>query len=216
MLLPLQTQNSPSPTTHSTKKHIQCLLRVKNKSPLWHLLRAAASFQMLCGIWQYPRLERQWKEFWGDRKPPVVRCTWTAWTKNSHLIEWMLQDNEHNKINGLVKQCQLMSPGSDLDPLPLTAWLGFLVLSVISHFIDISIMLQFPQPWMNIYQFLGPPHTLLMLKRYSEWILWIFANSQCLDGLPMQFFKTHFTYTTGAIKDPQRTLAYRSVYTLHW
>lgn len=45
-----------------------------------------------------------------------------------------------------------------------------------------------------------PPH----LKRHGEWIGF---NSCCLDGLPMQFFKTHFTDTIGAIKDPQRNIS---------
>lgn len=44
----------------------------------------------------------------------------------------------------------------------------------------------------------------LRLKRHS---VWIGFNSCCLDGLPMQFFKTHFTDTTGAIKDPQRNIS---------
>lgn len=42
------------------------------------------------------------------------------------------------------------------------------------------------------------------LKRQGEWIGF---NSRCLDGLPTQFFKTHFTDTTGAIKDPQRNIS---------
>lgn len=31
--------------------------------------------------------------------------------------------------------------------------------------------------------------------------------SDYLDGLPMQFFKTHFTNTTDAIKDPRRNIS---------
>lgn len=44
----------------------------------------------------------------------------------------------------------------------------------------------------------------LWLKRHYEWKGF---NSCYLDGLPMQFFKTHFTDTTGAIKDPQRNIS---------
>lgn len=43
----------------------------------------------------------------------------------------------------------------------------------------------------------------LLAGRYSERIGF---NSRYLDGLLMQFFKTHFTDTTGAIKDPQRNI----------
>lgn len=67
--------------THSlrvTHTRYWCLLRVKNKSPLWHLCWAAASFQTHCGTWQYPRQERHWKDFWGDRKPPLAGCTWST------------------------------------------------------------------------------------------------------------------------------------------
>ncbi len=44
--------------------------------------------------------------------------------KKTHLIEWMWEDNEHNKINGVVKQCQMMSPGSQLDPYHSVGLLG--------------------------------------------------------------------------------------------
>lgn len=47
-----------------------------------------------------------------------------------------------------------------------------------------------------------PLHT--RLGRRSEWMGF---NSYSLDGLPMQFFKTHFTDTTDAIKDPQRNIS---------
>lgn len=44
--------------------------------------------------------------------------------KKAHLIEWMWEDNEHNKINGVVKQCQMMSPGSQLDPCHTASLVG--------------------------------------------------------------------------------------------
>lgn len=42
------------------------------------------------------------------------------------------------------------------------------------------------------------------LRRCSEWMGF---NSHYLDGLPKQFFQIHFTYTTDAIKDPQRNIS---------
>ena len=110
--------------THSDPhtQGIRCLLRVKNKSPLWHLRRAAASFQMHCGIWQYPRQEGPLKRLLGrqEASASMVHLDYLnnqhEKKKGTHLIEWMWEDNEHNKRNGVLKQCQMMSPGSQLDP----------------------------------------------------------------------------------------------------
>lgn len=80
---------------------------------------------------------------------------------------------------------------------------GWPVLFVTSHLLCTFIMPQFPPHYRvpfskSRFSF---PH---QLKRHSEWIGF---NSCCLDGLPMQFFKTHFTDTTGAIKDPRRNIS---------
>lgn len=127
--------------------------------------------------------------------------------KKTHLIEWMWEDNEHNKINGVVKQCQMMSPGSQLDPCHSAGLVGLYCLlqvacsvpclcSTFPHYSAHFPNLDSPTP--------TPTPTPLLLKRHSEWMGF---NSCCLDGLPMQFFKTHFTDTTGAIKDPQRNIS---------
>lgn len=47
-------------------------------------------------------------------------------------------------------------------------------------------------------------HTLTQVGRQGEWMGF---NSCDLDGLPLQFFKTHFTDTTDAIKDPRRSIS---------
>lgn len=97
----------------------ESLLRVKNKSPLWHLQRAAASFQMHHRIWQYPRQERHWKDLLGEQEAStsMVHLDYlNNQHKKTHLIEWMWEDNQHNKTNGVLKQCQMMSPGSQPDP----------------------------------------------------------------------------------------------------
>lgn len=123
--------------------------------------------------------------------------------KKTHLIEWMWEDNEHNKINGVVKQCQMMSPGSQLDPCHSAALVGLCSLLQVTYSVP-CLCSNFPRyrvPFSKSGFFfsLSP-----RLKRHSEWIGF---NSCCLDGLPMQFFKTHFTDTTGAIKDPQRNIS---------
>lgn len=90
-------------------------------------------------------------------------------------------------------------------PLPHCCF-GWPVLSVTSHLLCSLFMLQFSpfdrapfsRSGFSLF-FLSP-----LLKRHREWIG---INSCCLDGLPMQFFKTHFTDTTGAIKDPQRNIS---------
>lgn len=116
----------------------------------------------------------------------------------------MWEENEHNKINGVVKQCQMISPGSQLDPCHSTGLVGLCCLLQVTYSVP-YLCFHFPHYGVLFSKsrfslFLFSP----WLKRHSEWIGF---NSCCLDGLPMQFFKTHFTDTTGAIKDPQRNIS---------
>lgn len=119
--------------------------------------------------------------------------------KKTHLIEWMWEDNRHNKTNGVLKQCQMMSPGSQPDPCLSTS------LHVLFHLLSTLFVLQF-QPLRS-----PPPqkktkhtHTHTEVGRRREWMGF---KSSYLDGLPMQFFKAHFTDTTDAIKDPRRNIS---------
>lgn len=116
--------------------------------------------------------------------------------KKTHLIEWMWEDNEHNKINGVVKQCQMMSPGSQLDPCHTASLVGPYCLLQVTYSVP-CLCSNFPTTEKHFF-------FCLWLKRHHEWKGF---NSCYLDGLPMQFFKTHFTDTTGAIKDPQRNIS---------
>lgn len=81
-------------------------------------------------------------------------------------------------------------------PLPHCQF-GWPVLSVTSHLLCTLFVLQFSH-YRETFFF------CLWLKRHHEWKGF---NSCYLDCLPMQFFKTHFTDTTGAIKDPQRNIS---------
>lgn len=123
--------------------------------------------------------------------------------KKTHLIEWMWEDNGHNQINGVVKQCQMMSPGSQLDPCHRVGLVGPCCLLQVTYSVP-CLCSNFPHYKVPLskssFFCFPPPH----LKRHGEWIGF---NSCCLDGLPMQFFKTHFTDTIGAIKDPQRNIS---------
>ena len=120
----------------------------------------------------------------------------------------MWEDNEHNKRNGVLKQCQMMSPGSQLDPCHSAGVLLGWPLRCQLHLLCTLFVLQFPPLQSAVFPksrfFIFFPLPPIWLKRHGEWIGF---NSRCLDGLPMQFFKTHFTDTTGAIKDPQRNIS---------
>lgn len=125
--------------------------------------------------------------------------------KKTHLIEWMWEDNQHNKTNGVLKQCQMMSPGSQPDPCLSTG------LHVLFHLLSTLFMLQF-QPLRSTF-FFKFTHTHTEWEgAVSEWalILPIWTAYQC------NFSKHTSQIPLMPSKTPGGTLAYTSVYTLHW
>lgn len=184
---------------NSALTHTKCPRTVKNKSPLWHLQRAAASFQIHCGVVTIPAAGEALKGPLGGQEAFTsalhLDClnNW-AHKIETHLIEWMWEDNQHNQTNGVLKQCQMMSPGSRLD----RCHRGGLVLSCFCRL----FMRRFEPLLSTIFSIWKPSHTRLW--RCCEWKSF---NSDYLDGSPLQFFKTHFTYTTDAIKEPRRKIS---------
>lgn len=113
-------------TVH-THTHTEYPLTVKNKSPLWHLQRAAASFQMHCGVVTIPAAREALKGPLGGQEASTSGLHLDylnnrAHKIETHLIEWMWEDNQHNQTNGVLKQSQMMSPGSWLDRRHCGCW----------------------------------------------------------------------------------------------